>query len=173
MVAPVAAIGGAALRIAVQRLAKKGLKKGLKKKTKARSPKKRRRKKQEGKDFDEALKEALEEMAFRMEAEAVRMCPVNTGALMGSITSGVEEDTNTVWVGAGFDAEVDYAKYVEYGTPPHIISPKDKKALYWKGAEHPVKRVKHPGTRPKPFLRPAANKVKREFPAILAKKLSG
>src|SRR5438045_9414987 len=45
-----------------------------------------------------------------------------------------------------------YAPYVEFGTKPHVILPKDKKALYWPGAEHPVRRVNHPGTKPKPFL---------------------
>ncbi|WP_343073091.1 hypothetical protein [Clostridium sp. YIM B02569] len=30
----------------------------------------------------------------------------------------------------------------------HIsIRPKNKKALYWKGAAHPVKQVNHPGTK--------------------------
>jgi len=45
-----------------------------------------------------------------------------------------------------------YARYVEFGTAPHVILPKDKKALYWPGAEHPVKRVNHPGTKANPFM---------------------
>ncbi|HEX3861297.1 MAG TPA: HK97 gp10 family phage protein [Stellaceae bacterium] len=45
-----------------------------------------------------------------------------------------------------------YAPYVEFGTKPHVILPKDKKALYWPGASHPVARVNHPGTKPNPFL---------------------
>ena len=46
----------------------------------------------------------------------------------------------------------DYAPYVEFGTKPHVIEPKDKKALYWQGADHPVKRVNHPGTKANPFM---------------------
>lgn len=45
-----------------------------------------------------------------------------------------------------------YAPYVEFGTAPHVILPKDKKALYWPGAAHPVKRVNHPGTKANDFM---------------------
>jgi hypothetical protein len=45
-----------------------------------------------------------------------------------------------------------YAPYVEFGTKPHVIEPREKKALYWPGADHPVKRVNHPGTAPNPFM---------------------
>jgi hypothetical protein len=40
----------------------------------------------------------------------------------------------------------DYAPHVEFGTKPHTITAKNAKALYWPGAAHPVKSVKHPGT---------------------------
>jgi hypothetical protein len=45
-----------------------------------------------------------------------------------------------------------YAPYVEFGTKPHTIVPKDKQALYWPGAKHPVKSVNHPGTKPNQFM---------------------
>src|SRR3954468_8897955 len=45
-----------------------------------------------------------------------------------------------------------YAPYVEFGTKPHVILPKDKKALYWPGAAHPVRRVNHPGSKPNAFM---------------------
>ena len=41
---------------------------------------------------------------------------------------------------------VDYGEILEEGSPAHVITPKNSKALYWKGADHPVKRVNHPGT---------------------------
>ncbi|MFH2028994.1 MAG: hypothetical protein ABIJ40_00025 [Bacteroidota bacterium] len=97
-------------------------------------------------------------------------CTVATGRLRDSITfatsteqSGIDgkatesdkikqpSEARTVRIGTA----VDYALGVEFGTRPHIIEPKTAKALYWKGAEHPVKRVKHPGTISQPFLRPA------------------
>src|ERR1700724_2628805 len=40
-----------------------------------------------------------------------------------------------------------YAPYVEFGTKPHVILPKNKKALYWPGAAHPVASVNHPGSK--------------------------
>ena len=48
--------------------------------------------------------------------------------------------------------EAKYAIYVHEGTRPHEILPRIKKALYWEGAAHPVRRVWHPGTRPNRFL---------------------
>jgi hypothetical protein len=45
--------------------------------------------------------------------------------------------------------------FVEVGTRPHVIEPRDKKALAWPGGKHPVKKVHHPGTQAQPHLRPA------------------
>ena len=55
-------------------------------------------------------------------------------------------------------SNIKYAVMVEKGTKAHIIKPKDKKALYWKGATHPVKKVNHPGSKAKPYLIPAFEK---------------
>ena len=38
------------------------------------------------------------------------------------------------------------AMWLERGTPPHVIEPRDRQALAWPGAQHPVTRVHHPGT---------------------------
>lgn len=47
------------------------------------------------------------------------------------------------------------ALIVERGSRPHIIEPRDKKALAWPGGLHPVKRVHHPGTQAHHTLRNA------------------
>lgn len=47
---------------------------------------------------------------------------------------------------------VDYAQHVQYGTRAHEITPKNGKALFWRGARHPVKKVNHPGTRPYRYM---------------------
>jgi hypothetical protein len=62
-----------------------------------------------------------------------------------SLHPGVEQggDTYTLFLAHG----VEYGRHLEEGTPPHIIRPKNKKALYWRGAKHPVKVVRHPGTK--------------------------
>jgi hypothetical protein len=51
--------------------------------------------------------------------------------------------------------DCNYASDVELGTAAHVILPRNKKALHWPGADHPVARVNHPGTPPMPYLRPA------------------
>jgi hypothetical protein len=39
-----------------------------------------------------------------------------------------------------------HSALLEFGTRPHVIEPRNKQALSWPGARHPVKRVQHPGT---------------------------
>ena len=86
--------------------------------------------------------------------DAARYCPERTGDLKESIEHHLEGQDLIVSATGGADGRT-YAAYVELGTDPHVILPKDKKALYWKGAPHPVGKVNHPGTKPEPFLRPA------------------
>lgn len=74
---------------------------------------------------------------------------VDTGRLLGSITSKIDNFQGTS------GTNVEYARGVEEGTSAHIIKPKNKKALFWEGASHPVRFVRHPGTRGKPFLQPS------------------
>jgi hypothetical protein len=62
-----------------------------------------------------------------------------------SLNSGVEQKGSkfVLYLAHG----VAYGRYLEEGTPPHLIKPKHKKALYWRGAAHPVKVDRHPGSR--------------------------
>ncbi|OKJ06822.1 HK97 gp10 family phage protein [Kitasatospora sp. CB01950] len=99
-------------------------------------------------------RQVMDRVANDMVNTAKSLVPVDTGRLRSSIRAipvGGGRFTYTVTVGTN----VEYASDVEYGTAPHVILPKNKKALYWKGAAHPVARVNHPGTRPYPFMRPA------------------
>ena len=72
---------------------------------------------------------------------------------------------------------VRYGQYLEMGTPPHIITvrPKNKKALFWPGATHPVKlaRVPHPGSRPYPAVAPAAEEGARKLRQALSELWGG
>ena len=86
-------------------------------------------------------------------ADARRYCPVDTGALKDSIEHHLEN--GDLIVSATGSDERSYAYFVEMGARPHVILPKQKKALYWDGAPHPVRKVNHPGNKPEPFLRPA------------------
>lgn len=97
--------------------------------------------------------------------------PRKTGTLGRSIHPGdVTED------GATIVASAAYARYVEEGTRPHVIVPVRAKVLAWGGArrlsgslrsgakpEFFAKRVNHPGTRPRPYLVPAAREALMEL----------
>ncbi|PJN38980.1 hypothetical protein CG747_20790 [Streptomyces sp. CB02959] len=98
------------------------------------------------------VRRAVERTGTDVQNEARRVAPVDTGRLRSSIVA-----RPTRGRGAGYEVgtNVNYAAAVEYGTAPHVIVPKNGRALYWPGAAHPVAKVNHPGTAAKPFLRPA------------------
>lgn len=82
--------------------------------------------------------------------DARNYVPKRSGRLMESLRAEVRD--KVLRVGS---LDCNYATDVELGTSPHVILPRNKKALHWPGADHPVARVNHPGTRPQPYLRPA------------------
>lgn len=90
------------------------------------------------------------------------LTPVKTGRLRGATDFKVTR--NTLRIGNN----VEYAPYVELGTKPHVILPVNGKALFWKGAKHPVKKVNHPGTKAQPFLMPLITNYKTEIISILS-----
>jgi len=107
-----------------------------------------------------ALRVALKESASRYkemvldyidEGKAFRR---RTGVLRASIVA-VE---NTVV------AVAPYAPFVELGTRPHVIFPKNKKALrfFKDGKEIFAKKVRHPGSKPYPFMFAEMEKRARE-----------
>lgn len=97
---------------------------------------------------------ALTMSALAVEAEVKRRTPRKTGRLQAAWSPEV--------ISAGIDATarvhnpVSYGPYVEEGTGPHVITPRDKMALSWPGAAHPVKSVNHPGTRGRHMARDAS-----------------
>lgn len=98
-------------------------------------------------------KDAARRTGVRVQNEARRLAPVDTGRLRSSIVHRVDDRGRTYTVTVG--TNVHYAPYVEHGTAPHRIYPRFKQALYWPGAMHPVAYVDHPGTVAQPFLAPA------------------
>jgi HK97 gp10 family phage protein len=59
----------------------------------------------------------------------------------------------------GVGREAPYGEMLEKGTPPHTIRARNKKVLRFQGTQDGEtvyrKEVSHPGTKPKPFLRPS------------------
>ncbi len=99
--------------------------------------------------------------AGKLEADAKQNAPWNdrTGHARQAIHAGVEVNNEEFVLYLAHGKE--YGTYLETGTgvhgpnkAPFIIRPKEKKALYWAGAEHPAKRVTHPGMKARPVVEP-------------------
>ena len=60
-----------------------------------------------------------------------------------------------------------YAWYVHEGTNPYTIRPKAKKALWWPGALHPVKSVRHPGIKANPFVERTFKQIKKPIEQVM------
>lgn len=92
----------------------------------------------------EELKNLVNTAAFAVDREIKQASPVITGNLQGATSiDNLSDFEKRVFVDEGI---APYALYVIKGTKPHDIYPVNKKALFWPGAEHPVKKVHHPGT---------------------------
>lgn len=77
--------------------------------------------------------------------------PFKTGFLRKSY--GVVSGRLFAKIAPGTVYPVKYAGWMNDGTRPHTIAPKNKKALFWKGAAHPTKKpVRHPGTKPRLYV---------------------
>ena len=112
---------------------------------------------------NEALvRQTVKNSAFNIQKNAKSNLTKNKSVDTGHLRHGVSTDIRGL--GATIHtSNIKYAPMVEYGTKAHIIRAKNKKALYWKGAKHPVKKVNHPGSKAKPYLIPAFEKEKDQF----------
>ena len=108
------------------------------------------------------VQKAIKKSAFNIESQAKKNLASNksvvTGHLRRSIATKMGDLEATIHT-----SNVKYAVIAEKGSKAHVIRPKNKKALYWKGAKYPVKVVKHKGSRAKPYLIPAFEHTKNDF----------
>ena len=109
-------------------------------------------------EIKDDVRKVVKNSAFNIERNAKSSASVKTGHLRRSISTKMGDMEATIHT-----SNLKYAPMVEFGTRPHIIRAKNKKALYWKGAKHPVKSVRHPGSKAKPYLIPAFEKEKDQF----------
>lgn len=109
-----------------------------------------------------ATKESLQEAGFKIEEEAKKAAPVDSGYYRNNI--GFDGKNKVI-------ANADYSAALEYGSKPHIIEPKTAKALHFTmdGQEVFTKRVNHPGTKPLAIMRNAAHKVQKQVGGIFRK----
>lgn len=131
-------------------------------------------------DLDMDLKRLVAKEAMdlprQFEVEAKRFYPSvlkqPTGQLINSFEQVARQEGDN-WV-LGLRSDKEYATIQHEGgqTAPHEILPRRKKALMWPGASHPVRRVRHPGSRIKAkyfFKIPIASVMDRWLPAIKEK----
>ena len=109
-------------------------------------------------EIKEKIKKALPQIAMRVENELIIACPVDKGLLRLSIKVMATETGILIHMN-------ETGKWVEFGTPPHIIRAKNKQSLKFEPGRKSrlgtggkakfvfAKEVKHPGTRPNPFIR--------------------
>lgn len=100
----------------------------------------------------DGLKVAVNKSALVVAQRIKNVTPKKTTALAGSIRPAFNSGLT-----ATISPHKNYAIYVHEGTRPHEIRPVSKKALFWKGALHPVRKVMHPGTKGVPFVEIGVN----------------
>ena len=105
------------------------------------------------------IQKVLVNSGFNIEARAKRNISNNGSVKTGHLRRGITTNVGNMEVTV-HTSNIKYARIVEEGSRPHTIRPRGKKALYWKGAKHPVKSVNHPGSKAKPYLIPAFEKEK-------------
>ena len=75
-------------------------------------------------EIEEKVSNALTKVAYDMEAEAKRLCPVDTGRLRNSINIDIQGTKIII------SANTNYAQYVEFGTYKQHPQPYIRPALY-------------------------------------------
>ncbi len=108
--------------------------------------------------------EAIQRAVLLAERGVKQVTPVRTGHLRRSITSRVESNTL-----GRVGTNLRYARAVHQGRRAVTIRPKNKRALFWKGAAHPVKGVHQKARAGNPFLTNGLNRAQPQIEADLAK----
>lgn len=107
-----------------------------------------------GNQIPEKLQKLVTEVSFIVQGHVQDATPKITHNLESSIRrENVGAFSSKIYPDEGI---APYAYYVLKGTRPHIIDiyPVNAQALFWPGADHPVKHVQvhHPGTEGNPFM---------------------
>jgi hypothetical protein len=90
-----------------------------------------------------------------------------TGALARSLRLRPEGDS--AWIIDHDQQAAPHAVFVHWGTRPHVIRPKDKKALRWVSGNQFIfaRFVRHPGYAGDPWMVKAADEAVRQFDNIV------
>jgi HK97 gp10 family phage protein len=109
------------------------------------------------------IRRVLHKLTRRTTELAKEKAPVKTGALKTSIREDADHLRGEMTVEGGVSANKPYAIFVHEGTRPHMIYARRAPALrfFWPRTQRVerFKYVHHPGTKPRPFLRDAAEQA--------------
>lgn len=107
-----------------------------------------------------ALERGLEAIGLSAESHAKELCVVDTGRLRNSITHVVQD--NEVYIGTN----VEYAPYIELGTGIYAEEGNGR-TTPWSYQDEKGNWVTTRGSKPHPFLRPAASNYGSEYKTLL------
>ena len=115
-----------------------------------------------GQAKEQGMKYVSEELIRVLE----RNSPVDHGVLKKWFSESLGSDEAVI------KSPAEYAQWVNDGTRPYTITPTSKKALYWEGADHPVKVVHHPGIKGRHFVEDSLNDVNGRLDGYFLKAIS-
>ena len=101
----------------------------------------------------EAKQKGLEYSSQELIRVLMRNSPVDHGLLKSWFLESLSSDEAVI------KSPAEYAQWVNDGTQPYTITPTSKKALYWEGADHPVRVVHHPGIKARHFVEDSLDDV--------------
>ena len=101
----------------------------------------------------QAKQKGLEYSSQELIRVLMRNSPVDHGLLKSWFLDSLSSDEAVI------KSPAEYAQWVNDGTGPYTITPTSKKALYWEGADHPVRVVHHPGIKARHFVEDSLDDV--------------
>lgn len=124
------------------------------------------------------IKKEVHTLGFLLEAK-VKSEKLN-GVVLRRQSGRLARSINTRFSGTATSESSHTGTSVKYGRIWELtgsrefrIFPKNKQALFWKGALHPVRSVLHPAQRPRPFLKPALQELRPTILTRLTKATEG
>ena len=115
-----------------------------------------------GQAKEQGMKYVSEELIRVLE----RNSPVDHGVLKKWFSESLGSDEAVI------KSPAEYAQWVNDGTRPYTITPTSKKALYWEGADHPVRVVHHPGIKGRHFVEDSLADVNGRLDGYFLKAIS-
>jgi HK97 gp10 family phage protein len=114
-----------------------------------------------GRQVNDILQRRMRQIIRLVAADARVNAPVDTGRLAQAIKEDPITSDGPFRVTGGVTSHAPYSAFVHQGTKPHVIRPRNASALKFQMGGKTVfaKSVNHPGTRPRPFLTKAVERV--------------